>query len=88
MADVSELRMELIFPRSTLARLTPSGVVGALVAVADVGVSGVTVAAAEVLVLEAFVGVMGGFDGTSDFIVFEAATAGLSFLSSTRENNN
>lgn len=30
MADVSELRMELIFPRSTLARLTPRGLVGAL----------------------------------------------------------
>lgn len=30
MADVSELRMELIFPRSTFSRLTPSGEVGAL----------------------------------------------------------
>lgn len=30
MADVSELRMELIFPRSTFSRLTPIGVKGAL----------------------------------------------------------
>lgn len=30
MADVSELRMELIFPRSTFSRLTPRGAAGAL----------------------------------------------------------
>lgn len=56
MADVSELRMELIFPRSTLARLTPSGLAGAL---AEVGVPVVEVAAAEALFFEAFVGVVG-----------------------------
>lgn len=83
MADVSELRMELIFPRSTFSRLTPRGVVGALWAVAEVGVTGVAVAAAAAaLVLEAFVGMVGSFDAASDFVVLATAVGALSFLSS------
>ena len=76
MADVSELRMELIFPRSTLAKLTPKGVVGAGVDLADVGVPGFAVVAATALVFEAFVGVLGSFISVSDFGVLETAVGG------------
>lgn len=79
--------MEVIFPRSTLARLTPSGAVGVL-GVADVGVTGVVVAVAEALVLEAFTDVFGSFDGASDFVALETAAAGFSFLSSENESNS
>lgn len=81
MADVSELRIELIFPRSTLARLTPRGADGVFVAVADVEVTEVVVTAAEALVLKTFAGVLVTFEDTSDFVVFETAEEGLSFLS-------
>lgn len=88
-ADVRELRMELIFPRSTLARLTPRGAVGALGPVAEVGVTGVAgVAAAVLLVLEAFVGVVGSFDATSDLLVFVTGVKDLSFFSSAHKNNS
>lgn len=91
MADVSELRIELIFPRSTLARLTPRGVVGALVTLVDVGVTGaavvVVVAAGEAAAtgLKTFVGVVGSFNGVSDFEDLETDWDGLSFLSSRGE---
>lgn len=86
MADVSELRMELIFPRSTFARLTPRGLVDVLGVVVEVGVTGVAVAAE--LDLEAFVGVVGGFDTASSFVVLATAGDALSFLSSDREDNS
>lgn len=79
MADVRELRMELIFPRSTFSRLTPSGFTEALWAAAVVGVTGVAGAAAVALVFEAFVGVVGSFDAASDLAT---AVDVLSFLSS------
>lgn len=84
MADVRELRMELIFPRSTLARLTPRGVVGALVTLACMGVTGAAVvaAAADTTGLETVVGVVGGSDVVSDFKVLETEGGDLSFLSS------
>lgn len=68
MADVSELRIELIFPRSTFARLTPSGLAGVLWALAEVGVTVVAVAAATSL-FEAFVGVVGATAVTAVGIV-------------------
>lgn len=89
MAEVSELRMEVIFPRSTLARLTPRGVAGVLAGVADVGVTGVVVVVvAEALFLEAFAGGFGSFEGASDFAALDMAAAGFSFLSSENEGNS
>lgn len=88
MADVSELRIELIFPRSTLARLTPRGVVGAPETLVDVGVTGAAVvvaAGAAATGLKTFVGVVGSFDGVSDFKDLETDWDGLSFLSSRGE---
>ena len=88
MADVRELRMELIFPKSTLARLTPSGLVGALRAEAEVGVIGVVVTAAVLaFVLAAFVGVVGTFGAKSDFVALETAADAFSFFSSVDDNN-
>lgn len=82
MADVSELRMELIFPRSTFARLTPRGFAEALGALAEVGVTGAAVAATAALAFEAFVGVVGSFDAGSDLVVLATAEVTLSLLSS------
>lgn len=73
--------MELIFPRSTLARLTPRGAVGAVVALAGVGVTGFAVVTAEGLGLDGFVGVLGGFDAESGFVLVTAGDS-LSSLSS------
>lgn len=71
--------MELIFPRSTLAKFTPRGEVGALVALVVVGVTGVDVGV-EALTFEAFAGVSGSFDRTSGFKVLETAFVGFSCL--------
>lgn len=88
MADVSELRIELIFPRSTLAKLTPRGVVGAGVALADVGVPGFAVGAAEAVVFDVFVGVHGSLFSVSDFGVLETAVDDLSLSSATYRKQN
>lgn len=48
------------------------------------GVTGAAVAAAGVLILDAFVGVVGGFDAASDLAT---AVDVLSFLSSAIKNN-
>lgn len=87
MTDVRELRIELIFPRSTLARSTPRGVVGTLVTLACTGVTGavVTAAAADVTGLETVVGVVGDFDVVSNFKVLETEGEDLSFFSSIRK---
>lgn len=56
-----------------------------------VGVTAVAVvaaAAAAELVLEAFVGVVGGFDAASDFVVLATAVDALSFLSSASKSNS
>ena len=58
MAVVSELRMELIFPRSTLARLTPRGLVGA-VAEAEPALDA---ASEEGLLFNMFVGTVEAFE--------------------------
>lgn len=79
--------MELIFPRSTLARLTPRGVVGAVVALVVVGVTGVDVGV-EALTFAAFTGVSVSFDRTSGFKVLGTAFVGFScFSSATRKQS-
>ncbi len=55
---------------------------------AEVGVTGAAVAAAPELVLEAFVGVVGGFEVASDFAVLATAADALSFLSSAFRDNS
>lgn len=79
--------MELIFPRSTLARFTPRGVVGVVIALADVGVTGAAVVTTEGMGLGGFVAVLGGFDAASDFVL-ETAPDGWSDLPSGRGKIN
>ena len=88
MAEVMELRMELIFPRSTLARLTPSVVVGVLWRVTAIGDSGVGAEAGGV-VLGDFIVVSGrlSFDGTPTLVVLETAGDAFPVFSSTGESN-
>lgn len=76
--------MELIFPRSTLARLTPRGVVGALRPAVEVGVTGVAVAGVVALAFEDLVGVVGSvsFDNAPSFVVLETTVEAFSFFSS------
>ena len=74
MAEVMELRMELIFPGSTFARLTPRVVAGVHWRLGAVGVSGVGVVAGEVI-LGDFAVVSGrlSFVGAPALVVLEAA---------------
>jgi len=87
MADVMELRMELIFPRSTLSKLTPSGEVGALRPAAGGAVSGVGGAGAEaggvVLGDLVVVSVSVSFIGTLNFVILKTAGDAVSVLSPT-----
>lgn len=69
MAEVRELRMELIFPRSTFSMLTPMGV--------PPWPGG--------LPLGGLVGVAGGLDAAPPFAVFSTAVELFSFLSSAAE---
>lgn len=46
------------------------------------------VAAAALMVLEAFVGIVGSFDAVSDFVVLATAAGALSFLSSANKNKS
>lgn len=69
--------MELIFPKSTFARLTPITAEETFWAEEEVGVAG---AAAELeFVLAALAGVVGGFDAASDFVALVTAVEALSF---------
>lgn len=77
--------MELIFPKSTFARLTPITAEETFWVEAEVGV-GVAGAAAELeFILAALAGVVRGFDAASDFVALVTAVEALSFSTPGKE---
>lgn len=88
MAEVSELRMELILPRSTFSRPTPRGTAGVLWV--EVEVEGAEMPAAEEVTLEALVGVVGVFGAASAFVALATVAAALLsfFLSAMQKQSN